>query len=91
MKRFEQFLESKNYQDSNKVNAIEDMADALREVFKKYSLPTRRFALEKLLSKKGQAELKKLVQTPRRSLNTIRKLWSEAVDFDAWLDEKSSR
>lgn len=77
---------SKQKNDTGKINALVDMADALRKVFLKYSRSTRAEAWEKITSKKGQKEVEKLLVNPGRSLNTIRTLWSESViDFESWL------
>lgn len=72
MQSFEQFLESKN--DTNKVNAIVDIAKGLQKVFKDYSLETRRYAWRKITSKKGEELVKDLVKTPSRSLSPFRAL-----------------
>lgn len=91
MKRFEHFVEAKtNKPDSSRTKAIEDMANALRDVFKQYTLQTRRSAFDKLMSRKGQEELRKLLMTPKRSLNTVRTLWSEAKEFSTWLKKNPS-
>lgn len=75
---------------TNKQQAIEEIADAIRKVFQKYSRGTRDKAWEKLSSKKGQQEIAKLLVNPKRSLSTVRTLWSESQmpDFYAWLDNQ---
>jgi hypothetical protein len=75
---------------TNKQQAIEEIADAIRKVFMKYSRGTRDKAWEKLTSKKGIKEIEKLLVNPQRSLGTVRTLWSESElpDFYAWLDNR---
>lgn len=64
-------------------SAIIDMANALRGVFKDYSLDARRKAYKKLTdTAAGKREMNNLLRTPSRSLNNIRSL-----QFAEWLTE----
>jgi uncharacterized protein YutE (UPF0331/DUF86 family) len=82
---FKQFVEAKDRKkkykakksSTNAIEAMEDIAAALARVFKKYSLHTRKKAWRKLVSKKGEKEITKLLRTPSRSLSTFRTLYSE--------------
>lgn len=89
MRDFEAFMEAQadrhQGNDSSRINALEDMAEALRKVFKKYSRQTRQLAWQKLISRRGQQEVEKLMHQPTRSTNRFRTLWSECRDFDSWL------
>ena len=69
---------AKKRKGTRRIKAMVDMASALRNVFQDYSINTRREAWKSLTSEKGQKEMKKLLRTPKRSLNTIRTLWSES-------------
>ena len=78
-----------NKGETSKQKAIEEIADALRKVFQKYSRGTRDKAWEKIISKKGQKEIEKLLVNPKHSLNQTRMLWSESVpDFYTWVDNQ---
>lgn len=60
--------------------AINDMAHELTGVFKKYTRSTRTLAWDRLTSKQGEVEIKKLLQDPNRPINTFSKLI-----FKEWL------
>jgi len=71
-------------QGTNKQKAIQDIAEALEKVFKKYTRQTREAAWEKITSKRGDLEMKKLLQDPNRPLSNMRTLWSES--FKHWIN-----
>jgi len=77
--------------DTNLRKAIVDIAKELETVFKKYSRQTRIKAWERLTSKEGEKELRKILNDPARPINTFQKLATknEAVfGFRDWLDER---
>lgn len=59
---------------TNLKNAIVDLAKSMESVFKKYSRQTRTKAWEKLTSKDGEKEIKKIINDPSRPINTFQKL-----------------
>ena len=63
--------------ESNQTNlrkAIVDIAKSLENIFKKYSRQTRNKAWEKITSKEGESEVKKILNDPSRPVNTFQKL-----------------
>lgn len=70
--------------DTNRQQAIIDMASSLARVFKKYSRSTREKAWGELNKPDGQKEIKKILQNPDRSLNGFPKL-----AFKEWLCSQS--
>lgn len=85
MKDFEQFLENKESLyleglDSSKVRGLQDLAEALRSVFKKYAKNTRKEIWEKLLSPKGKTQINRIINDPWHneiSDSIIRTLWNQ--------------
>lgn len=77
MKSFEEFLlnEAKD-RSTNKMEAIEDLFDALRKAFDGYSLATRKFVWEKLEAGKGKTLVEKIIRDPKVKISEgeIRKL-----------------
>lgn len=71
-------------QDANTMQAIMDMAHALSNSFKKYSLNTRQKAWKSLSSAKGDKEVAKLIRNPNRPINTFRQL-----AFREWLENSN--
>jgi hypothetical protein len=74
--------------DSNKTNirsAVVDIAKSLESVFKKYSRQTRVKAWEKITSKAGEKEVKKILNDPTRQINTFQKLAIKNESFKEWL------
>lgn len=59
---------------TNLKNAIVDLAKSLESVFKKYSRQTRTKAWNKITSKEGEKEIKKILNDPDRPINTFQKL-----------------
>jgi hypothetical protein len=73
---WQQFLESKKVDNTNKQDALMDMVKALQEVFKKYALPTREDAWKKLTDKQGEKKIHSLLKTPSQPLSPFRTLIS---------------
>ena len=73
--------------NTNLQNAIVDIAKSLETVFKKYTKNTRTKAWEKITSKNGEKEIKKILNDPGRQPNTFQKLATqkESRDFSKWL------
>jgi len=69
-------------QKTNAKDAAMDMAKALRDVFKKHSLNSRKKAWSALTSKEGEKEMDKIIAHPDRPINTISKL-----SFREWIQE----
>lgn len=61
-------------QKNNLRDTIEDMVKALKPVFKKTTRYARTEAWEKLTSKKGQEQMKKILNDPDRPINTFAQL-----------------
>lgn len=76
MQEFRDFFEAAD-NDTRAINAITDLAKAVAKVFSQYSLATRKRAWRQITSKKGQAEVAKILRTPSRSLSQFRKLLFE--------------
>jgi hypothetical protein len=78
-----------NKNDTNIKNAIVDIAKSLETVFKKYSKSTREKAWDKITSKDGEKEIKKIIVDPNRPINTFQKLATqkdESCKFSKWLE-----
>lgn len=73
---------------TNLKNAIVDLAKSLEGVFKKYSRSTREKAWERVTSKRGEAEVKKILLDPKRQINTFQKLATES--FSEWVKRRGS-
>ena len=81
--------------ETNKTNlrgAVVDIAKSLEAIFKKYSRQTRVKAWDKITSKEGEKEVKKILNDPTRQINTFQKLATKNESFKEWLrfDEKSN-
>ncbi len=75
MRTWAQFVEGREPKvDTSKVDCITDIAKGLQEVFKHYTLNTRREAWRKITSKKGEDLVQGLLKTPGRSLSPFRTL-----------------
>ena len=66
-------------------DCIVDLVKASVPVFKKYSRECRTHAWEKLTSKEGDKEMKKITNDPTRPVNTFQKL---AFNFKEWIIEE---
>jgi len=62
---------------TNLRGAILDLAKNIQDVFKKYSRQTREKAWEKISTKNGEKEIKKIIIDPKRQINTFGKLVTE--------------
>jgi hypothetical protein len=70
-------------------DAIVEIAKSLENVFKKYTKNTRTKAWEKITSKDGEKEIKKILNDPSRQTNTFQKLATqknESCKFSKWLE-----
>lgn len=77
--------------DTNVKDAIVDIAKSLESVFKKYSKNTRTKAWEKLTSKDGEKQMKKILVDPNIPINTFQKLASQKNEsFKNWLESKKN-
>jgi hypothetical protein len=73
--------------DTNVKDAIVDIAKSLEVVFKKYSKNTREKAWDKITSKDGEKEIKKIIVDPSRPVNTFQKLATQKDEsFKNWLE-----
>lgn len=77
--------------NSNLKNAIVDIAKSLEGVFKKYTRQTREKAWDKITSKDGEKEVKKILQDPTRQINTFQKLATQNESFKTWLENQESK
>lgn len=75
----------KQKEKTSSVDAIEDLAEALRKVFLNYSKTTRKKAWDKIQSSKGKKEIEKIINYPQSSIKGVRNLWGESTDFLNWL------
>lgn len=78
--------------DTNLRKAIVDIAKELEAVFKKYSRQTRTKAWERLTSKEGEREVRKILNDPARPINTFQKLATKnesVIGFEEWMSRKS--
>lgn len=76
---------------TNLKNAIVEIAKSLESVFKKYSRQTRAKAWEKITSKEGEKEVKKILNDPSRQTNTFQKLATQNESKEGvkvWLDDE---
>jgi hypothetical protein len=78
--------------DTNLRKAIVDIAKELETVFKKYSRQTRTKAWERLTSKEGEKEVRKILNDPARPINTFQKLATNeaCVGFGEWIKERTN-
>jgi hypothetical protein len=77
--------------DTNVKDAIVDIAKSLESVFKKYSKNTRTKAWEKLTSKDGEKQMKKILVDPNIPINTFQKLANQKNEsFKNWLESKKN-
>jgi hypothetical protein len=76
--------------ETNLRKAIVDIAKELEAVFKKYSRQTRTKAWERLTSKEGEKEVRKILNDPARPINTFQKLATknESVSFKKWISNR---
>lgn len=77
--------------NSNLKNAIVDIAKSLEGVFKKYTRQTREKAWDKITSKDGEKEIKKILNDPTRQINTFQKLANQNESFKNWLESQENK
>jgi len=77
--------------NSNLKNAIVDIAKSLESVFKKYTRQTREKAWDKITSKDGEKEVKKILNDPSRQINTFQKLATQNESFKTWLENVENK
>lgn len=81
---------------TNIKDAIVDIAKSLESVFKKYSKSTREKAWDKITSKDGEKEIKKILINPSSPINTFQKLATQkeyfnTMKFSDWMDLKEAK
>ena len=83
---------------NNPRQATLELARSIRDVFKGLSIQTRRKAWRAITSDRGDKEVKKLIVTPNRSLNTFQRLsfreWIDINEEDDWIvnpDQRADR
>lgn len=77
--------------NSNLKNAIVDIAKSLEGVFKRYTRQTREKAWDKITSKDGEKEIKKILNDPTRQINTFQKLANQNESFKNWLESQENK
>lgn len=77
----------KKKSSTKRINAIEDMVQALQIVLQNYSIASRKEAWKDLTSEKGQKEMKKLLRNPKRPTSVFRRLWTEGFSHWLYLEE----
>ena len=70
--------------DSTPKQSAVDMVDALKKVFKKCTLASRKRAWHTLMTKQGHAEIEKLLIHPDRPSTKIRLL-----SFKEWVEKQN--
>lgn len=76
--------------ETNLRTAIVEIAKSLESVFKRYSRQTRAKAWEKITSKDGEKEIKKILNDPTRQINTFQKLATQSESFKIWIDKRQN-
>jgi hypothetical protein len=65
----------------NPRDCIEDIADALKQIFNKYSRGARKKAWSTIAGSRAQTEIKKLLNNPQRNTNVFRN-----ISFRDWVE-----
>lgn len=79
---------------SNLKDAIMDLARGIESVFRKYTKTTRERAWERITSKDGEREVRKILLDPTRQLSPFGKLINQKESFEGqsavrvWLDDE---
>lgn len=77
---------------TNLKDAIMDLAKGIESAFKKYTKSTRERAWEKITSRAGEREIKKILVDPNRQLSIFAKLANQresaAAGTRLWLDDE---
>jgi hypothetical protein len=75
MKTFKEYcLEEAKKDNTNKVNCLMDLVESIRDVFKDYTLSTRKKAWKKLNSSKAKNLFEQLLVNPNRNINSFKSL-----------------
>lgn len=69
-------------------DAIMDLAKEIDSVFKKYTRNTRTKAWERITSKDGEVEIKKIIVDPNRQLSIFGRLALQKEGRHVWLDDE---
>lgn len=69
--------DKKKKDETNKIDCVMDLAKAIQDVFKVYSLSTRKEAWKRLNSAKAKDLFQKMLTTPSKSLSPFKVLASE--------------
>lgn len=67
----------KDKDDTNKIDCVMDLAKAIQDVFKDYSLNTRKEAWKRINSAKAKDLFQKMLTTPSRSLSPFKNIATE--------------
>ncbi len=68
MESFPHFAEAKD--SSNRIRAMTDLFDALKAVFNRYDVPTRRLIWKRLNTAKGHELVERLLRNPKTDVFT---------------------
>jgi hypothetical protein len=75
MKTFKEYCLNESKKDNtNKINCFMDLVEGIRDVFKDYTLSTRKKAWKKLNSAKAKVLFEQLLVNPNKSLNSFKSL-----------------
>lgn len=85
MKTFNEFMalneaadkkasKKENKDDTNKIDCVMDLAKAIQDVFKDYTLNTRKEAWKRINSAKAKDLFQKMLVTPSRSLSPFKNI-----------------
>lgn len=69
METFENWLMNEGKNSSNKNKAILDLIDAIKDVFNKYDLATRKKTWQELTSSKGKELVERIIKNPKTYLS----------------------
>lgn len=69
MKNFEDWMINESKNSSNKSKAIVDLMDAIKGVFDKYDVATRKKIWQEITSSKGKELVDKIVKNPKTYLS----------------------
>lgn len=75
MRSFKEYCLNENKKDNtNKINCFMDLVENTRDVFKDYTLGTRKKAWKKFNSAKAKVLFEQLLVNPNKSLNSFKSL-----------------
>lgn len=79
---------------TNLKDAIMDLARGIESTFRKYTKNTREKAWDKITSKDGEREIRKIIVDPNRQLSPFAKLANQRESYERglkmWLDDERS-